>query len=69
MFPTFVLDMTKKEQQKFTTDAIGGVKERGFTVGFFLKSIGISRSHWHFIKKGERPLTNDNKKKVESFLK
>lgn len=60
--------MTKKEQQKFATDTIESVKEKGFTIGFFLKNINISRSHWFFIKKGERPLTQENQEKVKEFL-
>lgn len=44
------------------------LKDNGFRMDWFLKSVGISRSHFYFIRKGERPLTEENKKKINEVL-
>ena len=69
MFITFALVMTKKEQQKFVSDAIDSLNGGGITIGYFLEKIKLSRSHWHFIKNGTRPLTEERKKSIVKFLK
>ncbi len=61
--------MTKKEQQNFVSDTIETLSGGGITLGYFLEKIETSRSHWHFIKKGERPLTEDKKEAIVKFLK
>lgn len=60
--------MNKKEQIKYTNNIKKLVQENGLKIGYFLEKIGISRSHWQFLKKGERPLTEDNKNKIDAFL-
>jgi hypothetical protein len=60
--------MNKKEQIAFAKLVKEKVKARGYMMSHFLSSIEISASHWHFIKKGERPLTDDNKHKIDEFL-
>jgi hypothetical protein len=61
--------MTKKEQQNFISDTIDSLNGGGITLGYFLNTIHTSRSHWHFIKKGERPLTEEKKEAIIKFLK
>jgi hypothetical protein len=61
--------MDKKEQKIFTSDTVEQLKSGGVTIGWFLKAVGISRTHWHFIKSGERPLTDEKKERIISVLK
>lgn len=61
--------MTKKEQQNFIEDTIETLNGGGITIGYFLEKIELSRSHWHFLKNGERPLTEDRKEAIIKFLK
>jgi hypothetical protein len=73
-FPGLVLfhyvccEMNKKEQKLFIGDTVQGLKESGTTIGWFLKTIGMSRTHWFFIKKGERPLTKENIDKIQEVM-
>lgn len=60
--------MNKKEQIIYAKSVKDRVREKGYLMGFFLSSIQISPSHWHFIKKGERKLTPENKNKIDDFL-
>ncbi len=60
--------MNKKDQINYTTIVRKRVNQRGIKMGFFLSQVGISASHWHFIRKGDRPLTDENKNKIELFL-
>lgn len=46
----------------------GILKNKGLRMDFFLKSIGMSRSHYYFVKKGERPLTEEKKLKINEVL-
>lgn len=45
------------------------LKEKGLRMDFFLKSVGMSRSHYYFVRKGERPLTEEKKKRINELLK
>ncbi len=60
--------MNKKEQIAFTKSIKGKVKSKGYMMSYFLSIIKISPSHWHFIKKGERPLTDEKKEIIERFI-
>ena len=60
--------MNKKEQKAYTDSIKARLQERGIKIGFLLKQVGLSRSHWQFIRKGERPLTEVNRLKIEEFL-
>lgn len=44
------------------------IKDKGLRFDFFLKEIGVSRSHFYFIRQGERKLTDDKKKKINDIL-
>lgn len=44
------------------------LKEKGIRMDFFLKEIGMSRSHFYFIRKGERRLTDANRSKINEIL-
>lgn len=57
------------KEQKITIDDVPKlVKAKGMTMDHFLKWVGISRSHFYFIRKGERPLTDENKEKINELL-
>lgn len=57
------------KRPKTVLDQIPGlVKKKGMTMQHFLKFMGISRSHFYFIRKGERPLTSENKEKIKELL-
>lgn len=58
--------MRKKETQ--ITDITNIVKERGFRIDYFLKRIGISATHFHFVRKGERTLGKDKKDAINEML-
>lgn len=60
--------MTKKEQKLFIEDALSQLKDSGTTIGWFLKEIDISRTHWFFIKRGDRPLTKKNEEKIYEVI-
>lgn len=60
--------MNKKEQIAFIKSIKDKVKAKGYMMGYFLSSIKVSASHWHFLKKGDRPLTEDKKKQIDEFL-
>jgi ACT domain-containing protein len=57
-----------KEQKLTVKDVPKLVKCKGMTMDHFLKYVGISRSHFYFIRKGERPLTQENKEKINELL-
>lgn len=61
--------MNKKEQKEYAKNVKAKLQQKGVKIGFLLTQIGISRTHWQFIKNGDRPLTEDNKSKIEAFLK
>lgn len=61
--------MTTKEQQNFINNTLDSLKDNGLTIGHFLKSVNISRSHWFFLKNGNRPLTEVKKAAIVEFLK
>lgn len=69
MFPLSCTPMTTKEQQSFINRTLESLKENGITIGFFLKAIDVSRSHWFFLKSGERSLTENKKDQIIEFLK
>lgn len=56
--------MTKKEQKLFIEDALTQLKDAGITIKWFLKELDISRTHWFFLKKAERPLTKQIEQKI-----
>jgi len=60
--------MNKKEQIAFTKEIKEKVKSKGYMMSYFLSCISISASHWHFIKKGERPLTEEKKSAIDDFI-
>lgn len=60
--------MTAREQKKLMDSALVKVKEDGRTIGWFLKTAGISRSHWHFMRVGERPLLPSSIQKINNVL-
>jgi hypothetical protein len=45
------------------------LKDQGKRMDWFLKSIKMSRTHFYFIKKGDRVLTEEKKKKINELLK
>ncbi len=59
--------MTKREQQVYANVIIGELKKNGISIGFFLKKIGFSRTHWYFIKNGERKLTDEKIEAISKF--
>lgn len=69
LFLYVCLEMDKREQKKFTQETVDTLKEGGVTIGWFLNAVGISRTHWHFIRNAERPLTIEKKEKIISVLK
>lgn len=60
--------MNKKEQKLFIEGALKELKDGGITIGWFLKAINLSRTHWFFIKKGERPLTQEKQDKIHEII-
>lgn len=44
------------------------VKGKGMRMDFFLSSIGMSRTHFYFVKKGERVLSDEYKKKINALI-
>jgi len=58
--------MKKKENPLNNVPDI--LKEKGQRMDWFLKEVGISRSHFYFIRRGERPLTDENRKKINHVL-
>jgi len=61
--------MTKKEQKLFIQEVSGELKKGGITLGWFLKEVEISRTHWFFLKKGERPLTDAKNKAISDVIR
>lgn len=61
--------MTKKEQKLFIQEVIKELKNGGITLEWFLKEIGISRTHWFFIKRGERTLKEEKNKKISEVIR
>lgn len=45
------------------------LKERGQRMDWFLKEVGMSRVHFYLIRKGERPLTDQKREKINEVLK
>lgn len=60
--------MNKKEQKTFCKEIKADVKDAGYSMGHFLKKVGISRSHWYFIKEGDRPVTPEKLKAIAAFF-
>lgn len=60
--------MTKEEQKKFILDVLDMLHNGGVTLKWFLAKLGVSRTHWFFLKNGERVLTDENKNKIISIL-
>jgi len=44
------------------------IKEQGLRMDFVLREIGISRSHFYFVRKGERNLDAEKKAKLNKIL-
>jgi len=44
------------------------LRDRGIKLGYFLKQIEMSRSHFYFVRKGERVLTQHYKDKINEIL-
>ena len=44
------------------------LKEKGMRLDWFLTEIKMSRSHFYFVRKGERPLTDSKRKKINELL-
>lgn len=44
------------------------VKAKGMRMDFFLLSIGMSRTHFYFIKKGERMLSDEYRNKINALI-
>lgn len=60
--------MNKREQKTFCKEIKADVKKAGYSMGHFLKKAGISRSHWYFIKEGERPITPEKLLAISDFF-
>lgn len=60
--------MNKKEQQKYITSIEDTLKENDLTIKWLLNKVNISRSHWYFLRKADRPLTEGSKKKIDSQM-
>lgn len=63
--------MKKKEQQeqtKWMTWIQDTLKENDLTLKWLLNKISVSRSHWHFMKAGDRPMTEAVKEKIEKAM-
>ena len=61
--------MDKKQQKAFLNDVADNLRKNGIRIGWFLGQVKISATHWFFMKKGERELTEDKKKVIISFMK
>jgi hypothetical protein len=61
--------MDIKDQIIFAQETADSLKKGGVTIGWFLKAVQMSRTHWHFIRNGERPLTKEKEEKIISILK
>jgi hypothetical protein len=44
------------------------VKAKGMRMDHFLKYVGISRIHFYLVRKGERPLIEERRKKINEIL-
>lgn len=44
------------------------VKENGLRMDYFLSQIGMSRTHFHFIRKGDRILTREYRDRINEIL-
>lgn len=60
--------MNKKDQKIFVDMIKQNILQKGIKIGFFLEKVGLSRTHWYFISKGERPLTDEKIKKIDQFI-
>lgn len=60
--------MNKREQIKYIEGVIDTLKDHSLNIGWLQNKINISRSHWYFLKKGERPLTDDRKAQIDSTI-
>ena len=59
----------KKKENPILVQIPRLLKDQGKRMDWFLKSVGMSRTHFYFIKKGERKLTDENKGKINEVLK
>lgn len=61
--------MNKKEQIKYIEEVIGTLKEHSLNIGWLQNKINISRSHWYFLKKGDRPLTDERRGQIDTVIR
>jgi hypothetical protein len=61
--------MNKKEQKIIIESVINKVKEDGRTLAWLLKQLEISRTHFFFLRNGDRVLTNNKLIKIEEIIK
>lgn len=60
--------MNKKEQQKYISLIEDTLKENDLTIKWLLNKVNVSRSHWYFLRKAHRPLTDETKKNIDSNM-
>lgn len=63
--------MNKKQQQeqiKWMNEIQDTLKENDLTLKWLLNKVEVSRSHWHFMKVGDRPMTEAVKEKIEKAM-
>jgi hypothetical protein len=60
--------MDKVKQKKFAKTVCNKLEDSGTKLTWFLKAVGMSRPHWHYVRKGERPLSENIKNKIIEVL-
>lgn len=61
--------MNTEDQKQYILKIEARLKETGTVKGHFLKKVKISRTHWHFLKSGERPLIPAKKQAITQFFR
>lgn len=61
--------MKREDQVTYLKKIEERLKENGTLKGYFLDKVEISRTHWHFLCKGERPLIPSKKQAIINFFK
>lgn len=57
------------DQKTFVQEVERQLKDTGTTLKWFLERAHISRTHWHFLRKGERPLSDAKKESIAEVLR
>lgn len=63
-----LLPMNKRKQKLFIDDTLQELGASGTKIGWFLKKIEISRTHWFFLKNGDRNLTDELTEKIKQVI-